>query len=90
MTLCELQSADLADEVLDRQARATARREAVLGAPEAQGRELVAFSLLLRLDLSSEAAILFLRQAPHDLSTAAAVRTWVEAIPHQDAMETMQ
>ncbi len=81
---------DLADEVLDRQARAKARRDAVLNAPEAVDRGLLAFALALRLDLSAEHAVLYLREAPAGLNTVAAVAAWVEAIPLQTATETRQ
>ena len=77
------------DEHLARQARATARRDAILGAPEAQGCDLTAFALAMRLDLSTEHAVLFLREAP-PLHTAAEVSAWVEAIPHQTATEIRQ
>lgn len=80
---------DIAGKALGRQARALARWEAVLGAPEAEDRGLLAFGLLLRVDLSPETVVLFLRQAP-DLRTAAEVHAWVETIPQQAGTETRQ
>lgn len=81
---------DLADEILARQARGKARRDAVINAPEAAGRSLLAFALALRLDLSAEHAVLYLREAPDGLNTVAEVAAWVEAIPLQTATETRQ
>lgn len=53
-----------------------------MGAPEAEAedRRLIAFALLLRLDLSPDAARLLLRQAP-ELRTVDAVSSWVALIP---------
>ncbi|WP_066927319.1 hypothetical protein [Methylobacterium sp. CCH5-D2] len=79
-----------ADEVLARQARSEARRDAVLNAPEAADRGLLAFALALRLDLSAEHAVLYLREAPAGLNTASRVAAWVEAIPLQTSTETRQ
>ena len=69
--------------------RRDARTAVIMGAPEAEaeGRRLVAFALLLRLDLSPDAAVLFLRQAPA-LRTVDEVSTWVGAIPVLSHPET--
>jgi hypothetical protein len=61
----------------------------IMGAPEAAGRQLVAFALLLRLDLSPDTAVLYLRHAPA-LRTAPEVSAWIEAIPVQPGTETLQ
>lgn len=78
---------------IDRAAAARLRRDnrldAIIGAPEAEGRHLAAFALALRLDLPADAARLFLRQAP-PLSTVDEVAAWVEAIPVQPATEVRQ
>ena len=84
-----LGAADPAADVLARQARAVARSDAILGAPEAHGRDLTAFALAMRLDLSAEHAVLYLREAP-PLHTVAEVSAWVEAIPYQTATEFRQ
>lgn len=89
MTLEDLEMAEMADAVPARRAQHEARRDAVLGAPEAQGRSLLAFALVMRFDLSAEDAVLYLREAPA-LLTVAEVSAWVEAIPHPPAAETLQ
>lgn len=68
--------------------RRDTRLDAILGAPEAEAEErrLIAFALVLRLDLSPDAAVLFLRQAPA-LRTVDEVSAWVGAIPHQSSPE---
>lgn len=88
MTLAELDYLDMEDA--DRLRRDT-RIAAIMGAPEAEAEErrLLAFGLLLRTDLSSDAAVLFLRQAP-ELRTVDEVSSWVGAIPRQPDMETRQ
>lgn len=75
-------------EEADRLRRDT-RIAAIMGAPEAEAEErrLLAFGLLLRLDLTPDAAVLFLRQAPQ-LRTVDEVSSWVGAIPRQPAPET--
>ena len=88
-TPADFDEAEPAAAVLARQARAAARRNAILGAPEAHGRDLTAFALAMRLDLSAEHAVLYLREAP-PLHTVAEVSAWVEAIPHQTSMEIRQ
>ena len=62
--------------------RRDTRINAIMGAPEAEAedRRLIAFALLLRLDLSPDAARLLLRQAP-ELRTVDAVSSWVALIP---------
>lgn len=77
-------------EEADRLRRDT-RTTAIMGAPEAEAEErrLLAFALLLRLDLTPDAAVLFLRQAP-ELRTVDEVSSWVGAIPRQPDMETRQ
>ncbi|MCJ2084309.1 hypothetical protein [Methylobacterium sp. J-090] len=89
MMLSDFEQAVLADEMMDRRAQHEARRKTVLGAPEAQGRDLVAFALLIRFDLSAEDAVLYLREAP-TLLTVAEVSAWVEAIPRPPVVETLQ
>lgn len=89
MTLSDFEAAVLEDHMMDRRPHHEARRDAVLGAPEAQGRDLLAFALLIRFDLSAEDAVLYLRQAPN-LHTVAEVSAWVDAIPRPPAPETLQ
>jgi len=89
MTLSDFEAAVLADDMMDRRAQHEARRGAVLGAPEAQDKDLLAFALLIRFDLSAEDAVLYLRQAP-SLLTVAEVSAWVEAIPRPPASDTLQ
>lgn len=64
------------------------RLDTIMSAPEAEAEErrLIAFALVLRLDLSPDAAVLFLRQAPA-LRTVDEVSAWVGAIPHQPSPE---
>lgn len=88
LTHAYLDATDLADDVPDRQARVAGRSDAILGAPEAEAQHLVAIALLLRLDISPETAVLYLRQAP-PLHTAPEVTEWVEAIPVQPDPETL-
>ena len=88
-TPADFDEGDLADDELTRQVRAAARHSAILGAPEAHGQDLTAFALVLRLDLSAEHVVLYLREAP-PLHTAAEVFAWVEAIPHQPISEIRQ
>lgn len=74
-------------EEADRLRRNT-RISVIMGATEAEAEErrLIAFALVLRLDLSPEAAVLFLRQAP-PLRMVDEVSSWVGAIPVQEAPE---
>ena len=67
--------------------RRDTRLNAIISAPEAEGRTLAAFALALRLDLPADAARLFLRQAP-PLSTVDEVAAWAGAIPLQPEPET--
>ena len=78
-----------ADRAEAERLRLDTRSDTIMGAPEAAGRGHVAFALLLRLDLSPETAVLFLREAP-ELRTAAQVWAWVETIPQQIEPETLQ
>ena len=81
-----LTAADRADA---ERLRLNTRVDMVMRSPEAAVRRLVACALLLRVDLSADYALLFLRQAP-ELRTRAEVWAWVEAIPKQFDQETMQ
>lgn len=87
MIMLELDHPDATD-LLESSRRCGARRDAIMGRPEAEAQHLVAFALLLRLDISPETAVLYLRQAP-PLHTAPEVTAWVEAIPVQPAPETL-
>ncbi|SEI14991.1 hypothetical protein SAMN02799636_06005 [Methylobacterium sp. 275MFSha3.1] len=87
MTLAELDHLDAADMAEVDRLRRDTRTATIMEAPEAEGRQLVAFALLLRTDLSPDAAVLLLRQAP-DLRTVDAVASWVEAIPVLSHPET--
>ena len=89
MMLDDLDILDAADRAEAGRLRRDLRTDAIMGAPEARGCQLVAFALLLRLDLSPDAAVMFLREAP-PLRTVADVRAWVEAIPIQPETETRQ
>lgn len=66
MTLVELNQLDAAERAEADRLRRDTRTAAIMDAPEAaaEERRLIAFALLLRLDLSPDAARLFLRQAP--------------------------
>lgn len=86
MTLSELDHLDAADRAEAARLRRDRRLDTIMGAPEAEERRLVAFALALRLDLSPDAAVLLLRQAP-ELRTVDAVASWVGAIPGQPAPE---
>ncbi|XYD10518.1 hypothetical protein R1A27_08620 [Methylobacterium sp. NMS12] len=87
MTLAELDHLDAADMAETDRLRRDTRTATIMEAPEAEGRQLVAFALLLRTDLSPDAAVLLLRQAP-ELRTPDAVASWVEAIPVLSHPET--
>ncbi|KQS59502.1 hypothetical protein ASG32_31370 [Methylobacterium sp. Leaf361] len=89
MTLAELHDLDASDRAEAYRLRRDTRIDAILGAPEAEAEErrLVAFALALRLDLTPDAAVLLLRQAP-ELRTVDAVSSWVGAIPVQPHPET--
>ena len=89
MTLAELHDLDAADRAEAYRLRRDTRIDAIMGAPEAEAEErrLVAFALALRLDLTPDAAVLLLRQAP-ELRTVDAVSSWVGAIPLQSHPET--
>lgn len=89
MTLSDMEAAEAADDVLARQALAAIRRDAIFGAAEAQDHGLTAFALALRLDLSIQDVLLYLREAP-PLRTADEVHAWVEAIPHPPSRATLQ
>lgn len=82
MTLAELDDLDAADRAAAYRLRRDTRIDAIMGAPEAaaEERRLVAFALALRLDLTPDAAVLLLRQAP-ELRTVDAVSSWVALIP---------
>ena len=88
MTLAELDDLDAADRAEANRLRRDTRLDAIMGAPEAETEErrLVAFALALRLDLSPDAAVLLLRQAP-ELRTVDAVASWVGVIPRQPVPE---
>lgn len=88
MTLGELDDLDAADRAEAARLRRDTRISAIMDAPEAEAEErrLVAFALALRLDLTPDAAVLLLRQAP-ELRTVDAVASWVGAIPRQPAPE---
>lgn len=89
MTLDELDRLDAADHAEADRLRRDTRTDAIMGAPEAEGRQLLAFALLLRLDISPETAVLYLREAP-PLRTVEEVGFWVEAIPLQPDEEVCQ
>lgn len=78
----------VADDIAETNHRCGVRRDAIMRQPEAQAQHLVAFALLLRLDISPETALLYLRQAP-SLHTASEVTAWVEVIPVQPDPETL-
>jgi len=80
MTLAELDHLDAADMAEADRLRRDARTDTIMGAPEAERQQLVAFALLLRTDLSPDAARLLLRHAP-ELRTVDAVSSWVALIP---------
>ncbi|AIQ91171.1 hypothetical protein [Methylobacterium oryzae] len=88
MTLVELNHLDAAERAEADRLRRDTRTAAIMDAPEAaaEERRLIAFALLLRLDLSPDAARLFLRQAPA-LRTVDEVASWVGAIPRQPDTE---
>lgn len=90
MTLAELDHLDAADRAEADRLRRDTRIDAIMGAPEAEAEErrLVAFALVLRLDLSPDAALLFLRQAP-ELRTVNEVSSWVGSIPRQPDAEAL-
>ena len=60
--------------------RRATRADQILGAPEARGRQKLAFALALRLDLDADAAIQILAEAPDDLETVDEIRGYVAAI----------
>ena len=86
MTLADLGDLDGAEHAEADRLRRDTRTDMIMRAPEAERQQLVAFALLLRLDLSPEAAVLFLRHAPA-LRTVDEVSSWVGAIPRQPDME---
>ena len=89
MTLGELDRLDAADMAEADRLRRDERTDMIMRAPEAERQQLVAFALLLRLDLSPDVAVLFLRQAL-ELHTVDEAASWVGAIPRQPDTETLQ
>ncbi|WP_342167083.1 hypothetical protein [Methylobacterium sp. SD21] len=88
MTLTDFDHLDAAERAEVSRLRRDSRIDTIMGAPEADAEErrLIAFALVLRLDLSPDAAVLLLRQAP-ELRTVDAVSAWVGAIPVQPPLE---
>lgn len=82
MTPAEFNDLDAADRAEAARLRRETRLDTIMGAPEAEPEErrLVAFALVLRTDLSPDAARLLLRQAP-EMQTVDAVSSWVARIP---------
>lgn len=88
MILAEFDHLDASERAEVSRFRRGTRINTIMGAPEAEAEErrLIAFALVLRLDLSPDAAVLFLRQAP-TLRTVDEVSAWVGAIPRQPSPE---
>ena len=70
----------LASTILARQAAARDRMAAIVTAPEAEGRETVAFALVCRLDIPAGRARTLLAEAP-EMSRVEDIMAWIDAIP---------
>jgi hypothetical protein len=81
----ELASTNLARRIATRE-----RYREIMDAPEAVGRENLAFALALRFDLPADRVVSLLSVSPPDLRAVNDVMAWVEAVPRQPETETVQ
>ena len=72
----------------EREARLV-RMNTIAAAPEARGRESVAFALAIRGDIPAGRARALLAEAP-DLNGVAAIFEWVDAIPTRPTLEIVR
>ncbi|WP_191970188.1 hypothetical protein [Methylobacterium planeticum] len=81
---------ELTSTILAQRAATRERYREIMDAPEVVGRENLAFALALRFDLPADRAVSLLSGAPPDLRAVNDVLGWVETVPRQPEMETVQ
>lgn len=77
------------DRLLAARAARQTRITAIMEAPEARGRENVAFALACRSEIPAGRAIALMAEAP-ELSGVEAIIAWVDAIPARPPLEIVQ
>lgn len=77
------------DRALAERERRVTRMHAIMAAPEACGRENVAFALAIRGDIPAGRAIALLAGAPQ-LDGVAAIFAWVDTIPARTPLEIVR
>ncbi|GEP00039.1 hypothetical protein [Methylobacterium haplocladii] len=90
MIRIEARHLEIAGTILDRMQANRTRGFAITRAPEAVGRDLLAFGLAMRADLTTEQAVSLLAIGPDDRQGVPAVAAWIANILPQPAIGEAQ